>query len=162
MVLYVGNYIRRRNMQENTGFLIKKISDRLLSELDYNLRKYDITARQLEVLDYIKENKNCSQKDLVEFFGIRHTTVIDLIKKLQEKKLINKKQNKENAKSSVITLTKKGQLLADELGNFRDDVENIIAKGLGKEDKKALIYSLNIVYQNICEYEKNRIEVKDI
>ena len=57
----------RCNMQENTGFLIKKISDRLLSELDYNLKKYDITARQLEILDFIKENKSCSQKDLVEF-----------------------------------------------------------------------------------------------
>lgn len=81
-------------MQENTGLLIKKISDRLLSELDYNLRKYDITARQLEVLDYIKENKSCSQKELAEFLGIRHTTVIDLVGKLQEKKLINKKQDK--------------------------------------------------------------------
>ena len=147
-------------MQENTGFLIKKISDRLLSELDYNLKKYDITARQLEILDFIKENKSCSQKDLVEFFGIRHTTVIDLIKKLQEKEVINKKQDKENARFNVITLTDKGKLLAEELGDFRDDVEDIIAKGLGKEDKKALIHSLNIVYQNICEYEKKRMEDK--
>lgn len=147
-------------MQENTGFLIKKISDRLLSELDYNLRKYDITARQLEVLDYIKENKSCSQKELAEFLGIRHTTVIDLVGKLQEKKLINKKQDKKNSKFNAITLSKKGQSLAEELGNFRDDVEDIIAKGLEKEDKKALIHSLNIVYHNICEYEKRRMENK--
>ena len=93
-------------------------------------------------------------------FGIRHTTVIDLIKKLQEKELINKEHNKENARLNVITLTSKGQLLAEELGDFRDDVEDIIAKGSGKENKKALIHSLNIIYNNICEYEKKRMEEK--
>ena len=33
----------------------------------------------------------------------------------------------------AITLTNKGKLLAEELGDFRDDVEDIIAKGLGLE-----------------------------
>lgn len=139
---------------ENIGFLIKKISDRLLSELNYNLKEYDITARQLEVLDFIYELGSCSQKELSEHFAIRHTTVIELIKKLQEKDFINKTQNEENAKYNVITLTDKGKKLAEKLGNFRDDVEDIIAKSLGKENKESLIYSLNIVYKNICEYDK--------
>ena len=63
---------------ENIGFLIKKISDRLLSELNYNLKKYDITARQLEVLDFINELGSISQKDLSEHLEVKHTTVIEL------------------------------------------------------------------------------------
>lgn len=139
---------------ENIGFLIKKISDRLLSELNYNLKKYDITARQLEVLDFINELDSISQKDLSEHLEVKHTTVIELLKKLQEKELINKSQNEENAKYNVITLTDKGKELAEQLGTFRDEVENIIAKSLGKENRESLIHSLNIVYKNICEYDK--------
>ena len=54
-------------MQENTGFLIKKISDRLLSELDYNLKKYDITARQLEILDFLNtlDYENSKNSDVL-------------------------------------------------------------------------------------------------
>lgn len=139
---------------ENIGFLIKKISDRLLSELNYNLKKYDITARQLEVLDFINELGSISQKDLSEHLEVKHTTVIELLKKLQEKDFINKSQNEENAKYNVITLTAKGKELAEQLGTFKDEVENIIAKSLGKENKESLIHSLNIVYKNICEYDK--------
>ena len=73
---------------------------------------------------------------------------------------INKEPNKENAKFNVITLTGKGQILAEKLGNFRNTVEDIIAKGLGKEDKKELIHSLNIACENICEYEKKRMKNK--
>lgn len=139
---------------ENIGFLIKKISDRLLSELNYNLKKYDITARQLEVLDFINELNSVSQKDLSEHLGVKHTTVIELLRKLQEKDFIIKTQNEKNAKYNVITLTDKGKELAKQLGTFRDEVENIIAKSLGKENKESLIHSLNIVYKNICEYDK--------
>lgn len=139
---------------ENIGFLIKKISDRLLSELNYNLKKYNITARQLEVLDFINELNSVSQKDLSEHLGVKHTTVIELLRKLQEKDFIIKTQNEKNAKYNAITLTDKGKELAKQLGTFRDEVENIIAKSLGKENKESLIHSLNIVYKNICEYDK--------
>ena len=66
------------------------------------MKKYDITARQLEVLDFINELGSISQKDLSEHLEVKHTTVIELLKKLQEKELINKSQNEENAKYNVI------------------------------------------------------------
>ena len=137
-------------MENNIGFWIKKISDRLLSELNCNLKKYNITARQLDILTYINENQIVSQKDIADHFGIRHTTVIDLISKLEEKKLIVKARNNYND----IYLTDFGKKQVSELENFRDDVQNIVAKELGKENIEHLISSLKIIYEKICEYDK--------
>ncbi len=141
-------------MENNIGFWIKKISDRLLSELNCNLKKYNITARQLDILTYINENQIVSQKDIADHFGIRHTTVIDLISKLEEKKLIVKARNNCNLKYNDIYLTDFGKKQVSELENFRDDVQNIVAKELGKENIEHLISSLKIIYEKICEYDK--------
>ena len=103
-------------MNDNIGFLIKKISDRLLAEMNNNLKKYGITARQLEVLSFLNMNGNSSQKD--------------------------------------ISLTNTGKKQISELDGFRDEVQEIITKELGAENKEHLIKILNKIYDKICEYDK--------
>ena len=141
-------------MENNIGFWIKKISDRLLSELNCNLKKYNITARQLDTLIYINENQMVSQKDIADYFGIRHTTVIDLISKLEEKKLIVKTKNNNNLKYNDIYLTDFGKKQVEELESFRDDIQNIAVQELGKENIEHLISTLKTIYDRICEYDK--------
>ena len=141
-------------MEDNIGFLIKKISDRLLTEMNYNLKKYDITARQLEVLSFLNMNGDSSQKDIAEYFGIRHTTVIDLLKKLEEKNLITKIRAEKNLKYNVILLTDLGKKQIRELDGFRAELQQIFAKELGAENVEHLIRTLKIIYEKICEYDK--------
>lgn len=141
-------------MENNIGFLIKKISDRLLAEMNYNLKKYDITARQLEVLSFLNMNGSSSQKDIADYFGIRHTTVIDLLKKLGEKNLITKIRAEKNLKYNVISLTDLGMKQISELDGFRDEVQQIFVEELGVENVEHLVKTLNIIYEKVCKYDK--------
>lgn len=148
-------HVKRDDLMENNiGFLIKKISNRLLTEMNYNLKKYGITARQLEVLSFLNMNGDSSQKDIADYFGIRHTTVIDLLKKLEGKNLIAKIKDEKNLKFNVISLTDLGKKQIGELDGFKDEVQDIFTKELGAENQEILIQSLNKIYEKICEYDK--------
>ncbi|MBR2708509.1 MAG: MarR family transcriptional regulator [Bacilli bacterium] len=86
---------------------MKNIVYYMKTALDNELRKYNITATQFIVLEYLLENedKEIIQKDVCEYLVLRHSTVIGIMKRLQDKGLIKK----ETYHKSKIAITSKGK-----------------------------------------------------
>ena len=132
---------------------VKKLTLYMKTQLDNKLRKYNLTATQFIVLEYLVENEGESiiQKDICELLEIKHTTVVGIIKRLEEKGLITRTKNKQ---SKIINISQKGRELYNSLSGRRYDVENILLDGFTQEEIQDMEEKLNKMYLNIREYLK--------
>ncbi len=73
---------------------IKKIFFSIKNNLNNKMKPYNLTAVQIILLEFLYENneKSIIQKDICNHLSLRHSTVINILKKLEEKELITKKQ----------------------------------------------------------------------
>jgi DNA-binding MarR family transcriptional regulator len=70
----------------------------------------DITPRQFVVLAAAAELADPSQTDLVEATGIDRSTLADLVRRLVNKKLLQRRRSRDDARAYVVRLTSDGEL----------------------------------------------------
>lgn len=66
------------------------------------------TVWQLMALLYIKENGNAQMKDLASHLGIKPPSATSIVNNLVNKKLIKKAQDKDDSRSTLLSITPSG------------------------------------------------------
>jgi len=69
----------------------------------------DLTPRQLAVLIAVADNQGVSQTGLVERTGIDRSTLADVVRRMQEKGLLQRRRTKQDARAYAVTLTDGGR-----------------------------------------------------
>jgi len=138
---------------ERVGRLIKQISNNLAAGRNRALKKFGLTSSQHYLIMYLysRDGQITSQKDISEYMGIKHTSTINILKILEEKKLVYREVNRENAKYKDVFLTKKGKAVVQKMHNGKLEIEEIIYNGLTEKEKEELIRLLSHVYDNLLE-----------
>ncbi len=131
---------------ENIGQLIKQISSVLIRDMNKRLKAYDITFSQLQVLLILKEsnNKMC-QKEIAEILKITHTSLLDVLKILERKELIEKNISQENAKYNELSLTIKGREIIEHLDIGKDKTQEMMANVLGFSSVDEMLFKFKEV-----------------
>lgn len=81
----------------------------------------------LAVLKYLNQNKKVKSKDICENMNISSARMAVLIKKLENKGLITKIIDQEDARITIINLTEKGKITSQKIKNqLSYQIENII------------------------------------
>ncbi len=97
---------------ESTGFLLWKTTNLWQREIRKTLKKYDLTHTQFVVLAgsywLSQNNNNLTQVEIAEFIEIDKMMNSNVIRKLIEKKLLNRTEHKIDTRAKVIKLTEKG------------------------------------------------------
>ena len=70
---------------------------------------HGLTARQVQVLAAIEANEGGSQTDIVNITGIDRSTLADIIRRLSNRKLIERRRTKEDARAYAVKLTDAGR-----------------------------------------------------
>jgi DNA-binding MarR family transcriptional regulator len=71
--------------------------------------KGGLTPRQLAVLMAVAANEGLSQTDLVEATGVDRSTLADIVRRLKEKGLLQRRRTKEDARAYAVRLTEEGR-----------------------------------------------------
>lgn len=126
---------------------MKKIVFYMKKSLDNNLKEYNLTTVQLLILMFLNENsdKEIIQKNICEHLSLKHSTVIEIIKKLELKKFVNKDTNHK----SVLTITKEGKKLLNKIGANKGFIENKLLDGFSLDEINILSEQLDRMYKNI-------------
>lgn len=133
-----------------TGHLIKIISNQLDAGKNEKLKQDNLTSSQLELLFFLdSRSETTSQKDIGEYFGVRHTTVIHILKRLEEKGFIGRKLSEVNARFRDVYLTDKGREKVAEMRSKRKEIEEILVRGMDRAEQKELNRLLHKVYDNL-------------
>lgn len=137
----------------SAGYIIKKINNHLEAGRNERLKQDGLTSAQLEFLVFLKERSDhlTSQKDISDHFGVKHTTTINILKKLEEKQLIYREVNKTNAKYRNVHLTPKGTGKVMEMRRKREAIDARIIDGMTEEEQAELLRLLERVYENVTK-----------
>ena len=126
---------------------IKKVFFSMKNDLNDKMKKYDLTAVQVLLLEFLHENKENTiiQKDICEHLMLKHSTVINILKRLETKGLITKKTNYR----SEISITEEGIKLIKSADIKTGFFENRLLKGFTEEEIDDLSNYLDRLYSNI-------------
>lgn len=136
---------------KDIGILIKKINNKLEAGRNRDLKDLKLTGAQLDVLIFLsnQSEKTTFQKDIGEFLAIKHTSTIDILKKLEEKQLIYRETNQDNARCRNVYLTEKGKQLTTMLSSKKTEIEAILLEGFSETEHQQLWEQLMKIYTNI-------------
>ena len=137
----------------NTGFYIKRISEYIESDANRALEQYGITCSQARVLSYLikRQDKTTIQKDIENYFEIKHPTVIGILQRMEAKGLIVSSVDPSDKRQKIITLTHSAYDLEKTIADHVEDAEQRMAEGMTKEELDTIKQLLYKVYKNISE-----------
>ena len=122
------------------------------ANMDARVSRYDVTPAQTHVLLYLQQHGGrVPQHELAEFLRVKPSTVNGVLDRMEEKGLVRRSVNGEDARRRLITLTEKG---AEQQALFEQsflDTEEAMVRGFSQEEREALLSLLNRVIQNLKE-----------
>lgn len=72
-------------MNDDVGYMLKKVNDRIHIQADANLKECGLTFSQMRVLMVLRKNGGqVSQKMIEEELGVAHPTVVGIVSRLEK------------------------------------------------------------------------------
>jgi len=98
---------------------------------------------QERILYLLMKNRSMSQKELQEQMEIAQGSLSEILIKLENQGLVEKKKNPEDARSVILSLSEKGMAIAEENHKMWRESEEHLLDTLNEEEKESL--------RSICE-----------
>ncbi len=120
------------SINQDAGFLIKRISDTMDKHANRALKKDDLTFAQGKLLVYLIEHRDqkTSQKDIERYFSVSHPTVIGLLKRMEDKDLVRISTDDADGRVRLVNLTVKAEKSLQNMRIFFDEMEVALLQGL--------------------------------
>lgn len=136
--------------EDNIGFLIKQISDKMRARADADMKCSGLTYSQFLVLGFVENSGGeTSQKEIEDFLGVSHPTVVGLISRLKAKGFVETATDQKDKRIKLIRITDKAKQLSDYMCSKRNQAEAMLKSGLSDDEFCELLRLLRIVYSNI-------------
>lgn len=127
---------------ENTGYLIMNSSKKLTYELNTALREKNLTAPQWAVLQQLKRFEDTNQSitaiQLTKLLEMDKPTISAIIKRLEQKTLINRRKSHHDNRSYDLYLTKTGKEVYEFAKKISDEVLKGFVQPLSSEEQELL------------------------
>ncbi|RMG31708.1 MAG: MarR family transcriptional regulator [Bacteroidetes bacterium] len=88
-------------------------------------KKYKISANEMEIILFINEEGPQRMKSIGEKFKIKFSTLTSLVDKIERLNLVKRVNSKEDRRSILVTLTKKGKRMLEE---YNSQIKNLAEK----------------------------------
>ena len=119
----------------------KRISDRMAHDVRKLYKEFNIDVEPNWYLIFmlLQKNDKISIAEIAERLGYAHPSVVIIVKKMTDKGYLNSKQDSNDKRKQIISLTKKALKLLPELQKLWNSCENAILSIL-EEDLSILSY----------------------
>ncbi|WP_415966981.1 MarR family winged helix-turn-helix transcriptional regulator [Faecalitalea cylindroides] len=150
------------NRKYGYGFYFRCIQSQLEKAMNEQLKEFDLTKSQLDILRFLKYVKKdrVNQKDIEEFFHISNPTVTGLLNRMEQKGYVVRIHSPDDKRIRYIQITDKVEDIDKKIKKHIDYSEGVIAKDLSQEERNLLFKLLAKVKDNLIKEEENH--VKDI
>ena len=139
--------------KKGIGFYFKRIDEIMSMAANAHLKKYDITCSHANILFYMLEKgKNVvMQKEIEQEFGLRHSTIIGLLKRMEKNNFVRVEVNPEDHRCRQVILFDKAFELGSEMKEHRKYMDSLITGALNDEEEKELKKLLTKVYEHMYQ-----------
>lgn len=135
--------------EESFWRLIGLTGQAMRSYADQQLKSYDLTVEQLQVLKQVDEGGGQPQSTLSQLTGKSPANMTRILDRLEKKNRIIRKLNPNDRRSSLVCLTKDGKNLKDEVINLFEGLRSELVEGIDVEKQLIAIEVLRAIRNNI-------------
>lgn len=129
-------------------FQIHRLYHIRMSEL---VKRLEISPRQIPILKHLYRSADLSQRQLAEKVGVSPTSITLMLRKMEDKGLVEKKTMPTDRRFFAVSLTEKGKTIVEQLKSMRKNIDGITISGFTKEERAHLQSLLRSVRNNLQE-----------
>lgn len=138
-------------MMSDIGFLLKVIQDNMERHANQIFKPVDLTSSQVRVLKYLRSRgqEKTTQKDIENYLQVSHPTVVGIVQRLEHKGFIRTEFDGSDKRKKYVYLTQKERNLFQQMKDSHELMENLLTRGMTKEQVDQLRSLLTIVHENV-------------
>jgi DNA-binding MarR family transcriptional regulator len=140
--------------EESFWRLIGLTGQAMRSYADQQLKSYDLTMEQLQVLKQADVDGGQPQNKLSQLTGKSPANMTRILDRLEKKNNIVRQLNPDDRRSSLIFLTEDGKKLKDEVINLFEGLRSELVEGIAVEKQLVAIEVLRAIRNNIEKMSK--------
>ena len=131
--------------------LLKQINDGLTKHLNNELKKYEITFSQLNLLTLLfeQESRALSPTELKNILRVAQPTIAGIVKRLNEKEYINIITNPDDSRKKMVKLTEAGEECCKAAETYKVQTEEKLLSGLSKAEQEYLFSFLKVLRNSL-------------
>ena len=132
--------------------MINCISDRLRNRSQEVHTQLGIGSAQGKILNYVlveSEAHSVYQKDLEREFGLRPSTVTEMLNALEQKKLIQRVSDEWDGRYKKIVFTEKARSMKDRIRQEVEETEHLLLQGITEQEKQEFLRIAGKMLQNL-------------
>jgi DNA-binding MarR family transcriptional regulator len=114
-------------------------------------RRYKISANEMEIILFIKQAGPQRMKSIGEKFQIKFSTLTSLVDKIERLNLVKRINSKDDRRSILVTLTKKGERMLGEYDGQAIEIAGAIKEGNSQGVVSSVIDVLEKVVPEVKE-----------
>ena len=137
------------NEQPFFGFMMKALVNRMEAQINAELKPTGITVTQLGIMEFVYHSQDPVRvTDVAEHFDVKHTSVLHVLKNLEEKGLVYR-ENASRGHGGSLLLTEEGRALVEKNEDRISEAEEKMMCSLSPEERQDLRRFLHEMQQNM-------------
>ena len=132
--------------------MINCISNRLRNRSQEVHTQLGIGSAQGKILNYVlveSEAHSVYQKDLEREFGLRPSTVTEMLNALEQKKLIQRVSDEWDGRYKKFVFTEKARSMKDRIRQEVEETEHLLLQGITEQEKQEFLRIAGKMLQNL-------------
>lgn len=130
------------------GKLIRSITSNINTYIGARVEKHGIKQGQYEYFMLIYSTPGINQLELSRLKNVGKASVTKALKILEDSGFIERRVDENDRRNTLCYVTKKGELIIEDLIHVRKNVEEELFQGFSEEEKSMLFKHLTILEEN--------------
>jgi DNA-binding MarR family transcriptional regulator len=136
---------RRSALNDLASHLLHNASQRADGLFAKEAGDADVTPRQFALLLAVAEEKDLSQTDLVEATGIDRSTLADIVRRMMQRGLLERRRSRADARAKLVRLTREGERVLKSMRPKAVKANAALLARLSADQRTALLDVLKVV-----------------
>lgn len=113
------------------------------------LNQYNVNEIEVELLEYLDLHEQKKMKELGEHFNIKLSTLTSIIDKLENNRLVKRKNSKKDRRVIYIQVTPRTKSLLNDLAQSTNGLSEIVTSALDESEYESLVKGLNLIVSHL-------------
>lgn len=110
-----------------------------------------LSAGQPKILEFLFTHNGCEQKEIAKACEIEASTVTNLLAKMEEANLVERKQLNGNRRSLYVFLTTEGERVTKKVMKIFEEVKNEAFEGFTTDEQLEMFHLLTKMLDNLSD-----------
>lgn len=133
----------------NFGLLIANIKNKMRKRMNDKLKPYNLTPEQRAILLILGDKGSMTQMQLCELTSMEPSNLSMTLKRLENKKYIEKTDHPDDPRAYLVRVTKKAENIIVELAGLSITARENLFEGIDERDLRIMCEALKKIDKNL-------------